>query len=128
MIHLNYPEFAAGATVLVLWGALVSYLDKQSIFMFTSTIFKTHKVTKTILWLLLIGVVVSVVVIPITLAFGLNFSEQIAMYVEGMTDSEAEYLLRNVARGTLIAILLTKTLFAVGLYVWTGFRLKNMKY
>ena len=128
MIHLNYPTFATGATMLMLWGALTTYLDKQSIFLFTSTIFKTHKVTKTILWLLLIGFVVSVVVMPLMLALGLNFSEQIAMYVEGMTDSELEYLLENMALGTIVTILIVQTLFAVGLYVWTGFRLKNMKY
>ena len=115
-----YYNTSMGIGSLIL-SIVISYLCTQSIFLFTSTIFKSHKVTKTILWLLLIGFVMSVIVMPIMMSLGINYSENIYMY---LSESDVAKMVSNV----YIINLVLEALFAIGLYIWTGFRLKNMKY
>lgn len=42
----------------------LGFLGYESLFMFTATVFKKHKVLKTILWLLLFGFVVALLMVP----------------------------------------------------------------
>jgi len=77
-INLSFFEnMAAGvedAEILMYYGPLwvvacwMSYICSVLMFIFTSTLFKKHKVLQTILWLYLIEFVLSILFIPISIA------------------------------------------------------------
>lgn len=62
------------AAVFMHYGTLwvvacwIGYISSVMIFLFTSTIFKKHKVLQTLLWLYLIEFVISIVLIPVFMA------------------------------------------------------------
>ena len=77
-INLSFFENMAvaeeGAEFLMYYGPLwvvacwIGYICSVLMFVFTSTLFKKHKVLQTILWLYLIEFVLSIVLIPVSIA------------------------------------------------------------
>lgn len=94
---------------------ILSFFYNAVVFLFTNTIFRKHKVLKTILWTLLISFLVQTAFTP--------------WLMQGITDPEAmtEFFsdsLRAWYTGSLVfTIVLTLVLFW-----WTAYRLKKMKY
>ena len=74
----NLAPDEAGTEMLAYYGSLwvvscwIGYISSVMMFLFTSTIFKKHKVLQTILWIYLIEFVFSIVLIPVFLAIFSN--------------------------------------------------------
>ena len=68
------PRFNEDADVFLLFGTMynvccwIGYIATVLMFVFTSTIFKRHKVLQTILWLYVINFVLSIVLVPVMVA------------------------------------------------------------
>ena len=74
----NYASDDYGAELLGYYGSLwvvscwVGYISTVLMFLFTSTLFKRHKVLQTILWLYVIEFVISIILIPVFIAIFTN--------------------------------------------------------
>lgn len=104
---------------LVLSGML-SYLNLVAVFLFTTTIFKKHKVVQTLPWLLLINFAVNIIVTIVRGVIVPN-DESVFMWIDEMDvvrGCNVGYWLGNAWTALLTAVLLW----------WTYYRLKKMKY
>lgn len=81
-------------------------------FLFTNTIFKKHKVTKTILWLMLINFVATLFILPAVLS-GVN---------------EESFMARDFIENYNYIGLVWNLILIAGLLVWTWLRMKKMPY
>ena len=114
---LQLIKFSFSAVIL---ATILSYLSNSATFLFTNTIFKTHKVLKTILILLAISFVLSIIVNPILLHYMVANSDSF----ENVTPERVV----SVYKTLLIVSNVLTAILAAGLFVWTYFRLKRMKY
>lgn len=114
---VQFVKFVASAMVLTL---IVSYLFYSASFMFSNTIFKSHKVLKTILAFIVINFVLSFITSPIM--FGTMFAG-----MENIGDTVPEGFFQPY-RTMMIVSNVISAIITAGLFVWTYFRLKRMKY
>lgn len=105
----------------VVWTCLLTYLSTVALFLFTTTIFKKHKVLQTLLWTWLISFVLQIVAAPIILGAAMSDSGWWMRLVETSDPLKMVNVVLWV-NNTLYAV------FAVGLFCWAGYRLKQMKY
>ena len=108
-----------------LWviGCWVGYIGTVLMFVFTSTIFKRHKVLQTILWLYVIEFVISIILIPVFLAVftNTNFMEWIYDTFYGVDPTVA---FNWLFWGTIVFDVLL-----AGIFGWLSWRrLKRMAY
>lgn len=103
-------------------AAILTYLFYCASFLFTNTIFKSHKVLKTILAYIIISFVFSSITNGVI--FGIFFSnlDNLANMDVTKTDFKTFY------RTLLIVSNIVNALIVAGLFVWTYFRLKRIKY
>ena len=107
-----------------LWvvGCWVGYICSVLMFVFTSTLFKKHKVLQTILWLYLIEFVLSIVFIPISIALVATDSLQNLMEWVATIDPQTMY---NAIFWFAIAF----DVILAALFGWLSWRrLKKMPY
>ncbi len=101
------------------WGYILSYLKYSATFLFTNTIFKTHKVLKTILALIALNFFISLIAYPVLFHVMVNAdSIDVAVPENIISSYKAVITVSNVVTALL----------AAGLFFWTFFRLKHMKY
>jgi hypothetical protein len=93
-----------------------------AIFFFTNTIFKKHKVSQTILWLIAIQFVLQLVGVPILT--NINWNNIDIDYLNHLTPSRAVTLIQWIAWGGIVA----NILFTVLISWWTAARIKKMSY
>lgn len=114
---VQFMKFTFSALVFTL---IVSYLFYSASFMFTNTIFKNHKVLKTILAFIVINFVLSIIINPIVFSSMLAGMENVGDTIpEGFFQP---YRIMMVVSNVIYAII------SVALFVWTYIRLKRMKY
>ena len=97
----------------------LGYPSMAALFMFTNTIFKKHKVTKTILSSIAILFVLTLISIPILSSFVFN--------------SDSSFWRQTLSTGSIEQHILWGSLFLnivwiVGLLIWSYARIKRMKY
>ena len=109
--------FTPGKVVLY---ALMAYLSNVSLFFFTSTIFKKHKVLKTFLWTWLICFVLDIIITPFMgrMMLGGNWIDRIFSTADPVSTANTFYWMATAG-----GIVLTVVFFW-----WAGYRLKHMKY
>lgn len=129
MSFFENPEFVdevsgffmyyGGLWVVGLW---TSYICSVLMFVFTSTLFKKHKVLQTILWLYLIEFVLSILFIPISIAVVASGNlENLGAWI----DSFDPEVVMNTLYWTSIAF----NVLLVALFGWLSWRrLKKMPY
>ena len=104
----------------VIFAGILSYLSYGATFIFTNTVFKTHKVLKTILVLIGLGIVLSIIVNPILLHF-------MAANIDNMDQVTADGFV-SFYKTTLTVSNIITAIISLVLFVWTYFRLERMKY
>lgn len=109
-------KFSFSAFVI---SIILTYLFYCASFMFTNTIFKSHKVLKTILAFIVISFVLSFIINGVILLIFSNLDS--VNNIEG-PDISTFY------RTMMIVGNIVNVLIVAGLFVWTYFRLKRMKY
>lgn len=117
---LFYGTYGSDYIMEVLTSPLLwisSCLTTVVVFFFTTTIFKSHKILKTILWCWLFGFVVEIVATPLMV----NSAEWIANL---LTKYSMEQILAVVFWGNIIL----NFVFTALVLWWTSVRLKRMKY
>lgn len=104
----------------IIFACILSYLTYSATFLFTNTIFKSHKVLKTILAWLIVSFVLSIIVNPILLHFMVTNADSFENVTsEGFVSFyKTIFIVSNVVTAIL----------AAGFFLWTYFRLKRMKY
>lgn len=104
----------------IIFACILSYLTYSATFLFTNTIFKSHKVLKTILAWLIVSFVLSIIVNPILLHFMVTNADNFENVTsEGFVSFyKTIFIVSNVVTAIL----------AAGFFLWTYFRLKRMKY
>ena len=111
----------------IVWGVgiliFLLYFKKVMLFMFTSTIFKRHKVIKTVLWLMAIYFVLSLIMMPLLVVIGNSYSESIETFF-GSYRVDYE-LLGGYVLWSAVAV---QFVVSAVLVWWTGHRLKKMRY
>lgn len=99
---------------------VIGYLNTVSLYLFTTTIFKKHKVLQTLLWTYLITFVVELIFLPIMTAMILNGN-----LIDEMMSTADPIRSMNIAYSVVVAwSLVLTTLF----FWWASYRLKHMKY
>ena len=100
--------------------ALLCHLSYVSLFLFTNTIFKKHKVLQTLLWTWLISFVLNIILTPIMGAMMLSGN-----WLQEFLESADPVRSLNIAywAATAWSIVLTTVFFW-----WANYRLKHMKY
>ncbi len=100
--------------------ALLCHLSYVSLFLFTNTIFKKHKVLQTLLWTWLISFVLNIILTPIMGAMMLSGN-----WLQEFLETADPVRSLNVAywAATAWSIVLTTVFFW-----WASYRLKHMKY
>jgi hypothetical protein len=114
---VQFVKFIFSALVFTV---IVSYLFYSASFMFTNTIFKSHKVLKTFLAFIVINFVLSLITNPIM--FGTMFAN-----MENIGDTIPEGFFQPYKTLMIVSDAIYAVINAV-LFVWTYFRLKRMKY
>lgn len=127
-----FSQFAAadeGAEMFTYFGGLwviscwLGYIGSVLMFMFTSTIFKKHKVLQTILWIYLIEFVLSIVLMPVMLAVFGN-SDFMDWFMQ-LPERYSEKQFTNWLFGSAI----TLDVILIALFGWLSWRrLKKMAY
>ena len=125
----NYMiEEGEGFNLFVYYGSLwivgcwLGYIGAVLMFVFTSTLFKNHKVLWTIFWLYVIEFVISIVLIPVFLALGTG--DRMLMVAEWMEQQSPEVFVR-----TTLWICLGFNVLLIALFGWLSWRrLKRMAY
>lgn len=124
-IQAIYAEIEEGGEVMetvkyvitqMIVAGVLGYLFYAAAFMFTNTIFKSHKVLKTILAFIVINFVLSPIGNVLVLA---NADRFINMATENIT---------STMKWMMLVSNIINALMTAGLFVWTYFRLKRMKY
>ena len=100
--------------------ALLCHLSYVSLFLFTNTIFKKHKVLQTLLWTWLISFVLNIILTPIMGAMMLSGN-----WLQEFLETADPVRSLNIAywAATAWSIVLTTVFFW-----WASYRLKHMKY
>lgn len=100
--------------------ALLCHLSYVSLFLFTNTIFKKHKVLQTLLWTWLISFVLNIILTPIMGAMMLSGN-----WLQEFLETADPVRSLNIAywAATAWSIVLTTVFFW-----WANYRLKHMKY
>ena len=100
--------------------ALLCHLSYVSLFLFTNTIFKKHKVLQTLLWTWLISFVLNIILTPIMGAMMLSGN-----WLQEFLEAADPVRSLNIAywAATAWSIVLTTVFFW-----WASYRLKHMKY
>ena len=117
-------EFPNSALALLAVSSVVSNIASVMVFLFTATIFKRHKVLQTILWLCLIGFVLSIIGMPVMIGVfsSDNFSDWVHQLVDRGIDEVA------LANWISAISLVVNTVLAL-LFGWLSWRrLKKMPY
>ena len=129
MSFFENPEFVdEGSGFFMYYGGLwvvglwTSYICSVLMFIFTSTLFKKHKVLQTILWLYVIEFVLSVVFFPISIA--LVATDSMENLMEWFTTLDAQSVLNAIFWVAIAFNVLLAVLF--GWLSWR--RLKKMPY
>ena len=104
----------------VIFACILSYLSNCATFLFTNTIFKSHKVLKTILALIVISFVFSMIFNPIMISVMAANSDKL--------ENVSPESVISVYKTMLIVSNVVTALITAGLFVWTYFRIKRMKY
>lgn len=109
----------------ILWivSCWIGYICTVLMFVFTSTLFKKHKVLQTILWLYLIEFVISIVLIPVFIAVFTNTDLMEWIYDTFVSD-DPQVAFNWLFWGTIVINALLAALF--GWLSWR--RLKRMPY
>ena len=100
--------------------AVLCHLSYVSLFLFTNTIFKKHKVLQTLLWTWLISFVLNIILTPIMGAMMMSGN-----WLEEFLETADPVRSMNIAywAATAWSIVLTTVFFW-----WASYRLKHMKY
>ena len=98
-----------------------AYLFHVLIFLFTATIFKRHKVTKTFLWLVLITFAISIIGAQVFSHFAQDILNWLDGFETTLSDDEVLGFVCNIVAAVNAA-------FSALLLWWTYYRLKHMKY
>ncbi|MBR3413328.1 MAG: hypothetical protein IKG81_11640 [Bacteroidales bacterium] len=100
--------------------AVLCHLSYVSLFLFTNTIFKKHKVLQTLLWTWLISFVLNIILTPImgTMMMSGNWLEEFLETADPVRSMNIAYW-----AATAWSIVLTTVFFW-----WASYRLKHMKY
>ena len=100
--------------------AVLCHLSYVSLFLFTNTIFKKHKVLQTLLWTWLINFVLNIILTPImgTMMMSGNWLEEFLETADPVRSMNIAYW-----AATAWSIVLTTVFFW-----WASYRLKHMKY
>ncbi len=100
--------------------ALLCHLSYVSLFLFTNTIFKKHKVLQTLLWTWLISFVLNIILTPVMGAMMLSGN-----WLQEFLEAADPVRSLNIAywAATAWSIVLTTVFFW-----WANYRLKHMKY
>ena len=125
----NMAVSGEGAEMFSYYGPLwivacwISYIASVLMFVFTSTLFKCHKVLYTILWLYLIEFVISIILIPVFIAVFTNTD-----FMEWLYDTflcgDPEVVFNWIFWGSIVF-----DIILAGLCGWFSWRrLKNMPY
>lgn len=106
----------------IVYFGIFANLFQNALFIWTNTIFKKHKVSKTILWCVFIVFVITLAIIALISSGKPEFAFDIA-------EESMEYFnIERFGRDIIWAINGILTLIVGGLYFWAWRRLKNMKY
>ena len=129
MSFFENPEFVdEGSGFFMHFGTLwavacwIGYISSVLIFVFTSTLFKKHKVLQTILWLYLIEFVLSIVLTPVSIA--LFATDSLQNLMEWVTTLDPQTLFNAIFWAAIAFYVLLTALF--GWLSWR--RLKKMPY
>lgn len=101
---------------------VLSLLGYSATFFFTTTIFKKHKVLYSILWIWLIEFVLQIVLTPVS--FLLIGSDGFADWLDYYVSQDPMAMVNRI----ILITELFSVIYIVGLFVWSYFRLKKMKY
>ena len=113
-------DFAA-VTPRMLVQSLLSAVGGASLFVMTNTIFKTHKFSKTIMWIIIISFALSLVSVPIAQIVGYDI-------IEWMQDIMSSYSEEKIVNAVMwISMIVSAVVDFVLLFV-TYRRLKRMQY
>ncbi len=104
---------------VVIYG-VIAYLSYVGLFLFTTTIFKKHKVLQTILWTWLISFVLNIIFTPIMGAMMLsgNWLQEFLESADPVGSLNTAYWIAT-AWGMLLTVVF---------FWWASYRLKHMKY
>ena len=118
-----YEIFFAKFTPMAYIGGLVlSYINGTALFLFTSTLFKKHKVLYTILWLYLIEFVLTLIATPIIITKMLaNDAMWITNYFDKFDPEQFVVAVYWIGNGI-------EFFFAALFIWWAGYRLRRMHY
>ncbi|MBR1849924.1 MAG: hypothetical protein IJ789_00970 [Bacteroidales bacterium] len=119
--YYYFGRYLTPANVIV--SSIGEYLANVALFLFTSTIFKRHKVLFTILALYAIEFVLTLIATPIIVTHFMELS------TSGLVDTwvrnyDPDLILQNIYYWGHA----TNIIFFVGLTLWSGLRLKKMRY
>ena len=109
----------------LLWvvGCWVGYICTVLMFLFTSTLFKRHKVLQTILWLYVIEFVISIILIPVFIAIFTN-SDVMEWLYDTFYGADPTVTFNWLFWGTIVF-----NVILAGLFGWLSWRrLKKMPY
>ena len=125
----NFAGDDFGTQMLGHYGSLwvvscwVGYICTVLMFLFTSTLFKRHKVLQTILWLYLIEFVISIILIPVFMAIFTNTDFMEWLY-DTFYGADPEVAFNWLFWGAIVF-----NVILAGLFGWLGWRrLKKMAY
>lgn len=102
---------------------IMGFVICGQIFLFTTTIFKKHKVLGTILWMMLIGFVLSLILIPISV-YVVKLNLKNIMYFFEYYEPDVKLLIHYLVCGFALFHIAVSAL----LFWWTGRRLRKMRY
>lgn len=104
-------------------ASLSSLVLSHSIFFFSNTIFRRHKIIYTILSLVAIGMVVMMIVSPIMISMDVDNMRWFIRLKEALVSNP-----ERVVNAIVAIYIAFNMLVAVGLYVWSYVRIKNARY
>jgi len=115
--------FTTGSIFVFVLTCWISYISSVMIFMFTSTLFKKHKVLQTILWLYVIEFALSIILMPVSIAFMANEDNREWLY-EISSGMNTEVFMNWTMGISLVLDIILAVLFC-----WLAWRrLKKMAY
>ena len=112
-----YNFFQASMSTIVI-SLVVSYFFYSAVFLFTNTVFKSHKVIKTILAIIIVSFVISL----------LSNVILFAVYANTDTESISTEDFVSAYKTLVVTLNVVYALIAAGFFAGTYLRLKRMKY
>lgn len=107
-----------GDTLMVVLLMLFSYLNTTALFFFTNTVFKKHKVLMTFVWGMIVAFAMTVIVVPIVMNSDFTWVQT------WLEKADPERAMHNL----LLISVVMNAITSVGLYIWSYYRLKKMRY